>query len=84
MYIKYILNCDDVLLDYYGLFVFYQIKLLWFYIIKSGYYLLMGYLMIIDEWVMCVIFLMMLKYFLCRFDKVFNVILSLGVDCFYF
>lgn len=51
---------------------------------KSGYYLLMGYLIIIDEWVMCVIFLMMLKYFLGRFDKVFNVILSLGVDCFYF
>lgn len=82
MYIKYILNCVDVLLWFICILLDKVIVVL--YNKKSGYYLLMGYLIIIDVWVMCVIFLMMLKYFLCKYDKVFNVILSLGDDCFYF
>lgn len=49
---------------------------------KSGHHSPTGYLIIIDEWATCAIFLMS-KYSLCRSDKVLNAILSLGVDCFH-
>lgn len=50
---------------------------------KSGHHSPTGYLIIIDVWATCTIFLMTSKYSLCRCDKVLNAILSLGVDCFH-